>query len=241
MAGPAVAVGAGEAAAATAANHRVPPVPLYPVRLPPPRVLAYDLSRGFFTGTGELDWRPSGDRYRARLEGRIAGLNILQWTSEGQLDRSGLAPDRFTDRRRGGRELAARFDRQDGLVRYLGAAPPLQPQPLPPGAQDRLSWMVQIAAVAQARARPLEAGDRISLWVTGARGDAQVWDFQCRGLDTRPVAGRSVKTTHLVREPRDDRHARVDVWLDPERDHLPVKARLGTAQGDDPLELALRA
>lgn len=212
-------------------------MPVYPFRLPAARILTYDLSRSPFSGTGELEWHHEAERYRARLEGRIAGFSILRWTSEGRIDGAGLAPERYTDRRRGSSEQAARFDRVEGLVRYSAAAA----QPLPTGAQDRLSWMVQIAAIAQARPRPLAAGDRISLWVTGARGDADVWHFRCTGVDSLPIAGRVVKTLHLIREPREVGDTRVDVWLDPERDHLPVRAWLAAGRGDDRLELALQA
>lgn len=215
-----------------------PSVPVYAFRLPAPRVLRYDLTRGPFSGTGELEWRPEADRYRARLEGRIAGFSILQWTSEGRIDEAGLAPDRYTDRRRGGGEQAARFDRDEGVVRYSGAA---AVQALPRGGQDRLSWMVQMAAIAEARPRPLATGERIALWVTGARSDADLWQFRCTGVDPLPLAAETVRAVHLIREPRERGDTRVDVWLDPQRDHLPVRAWLASGRDGDRLELALRA
>ncbi len=223
----------------TAGDESMPAaaVPVYPVRLPAPRVLAYDLSRGALSGTGELRWEPDGDRYRARMEGRIAGFTILQWTSVGRLDRTGLAPVRFTDRRTGGREQAANFVREDGVVRYSG---PSVEHALPPAGQDRLSWMVQIAAVVQARTQPLATGDRLVLWVSGARGDADVWTFRVIGPSPVTVGGIAMPALALLREPRHPYDTRVEVWLDPAREHLPLRARLSSGRSEDALDLTLQ-
>jgi hypothetical protein len=47
------------------------------------------------------------------------------------------------------------------------------------GAQDRLSWIVQLAAIVQAR-HPA-AGERIVMQVAGPRGDADAWQFDVLG------------------------------------------------------------
>jgi hypothetical protein len=222
---------------ATPGADAAPAVPVYPVQLPAPRVLAYDLTRGALSGTGELRWEPDGDRYRVRMEGRIAGFTILRWTSVGGLDRTGLAPIRYTDRRSGGREHAANFVRADGVVRYSG---PSIEHVLPAAGQDRLSWMVQIAAVVQARTQPPAPGERLQLWVSGARGDADVWSFRVIGPATVKIGGEAVATLALLREPRQPYDTRVEVWLDPSREHLPVRARLSSGRSDDALELTLQ-
>jgi hypothetical protein len=216
---------------------RAPEVPVYPTRIPPPALLTYDLRRGMFSGTGALSWRPEGDRYSARLEGRIAGLTVLEWSSEGRFDRAGLAPDRYVDRRRTGSRQAANFQREAGKVSYSG---PSIEHPLVPGAQDRLSWMLQIAAIARARPEAIAEAATISMWVSGARGDGDVWTFRSKGVQPLELAGTAVTTVKLQRLPREPYDTRVEVWLDPERGYLPVRARLTSGREDDVLDLVLR-
>ncbi len=43
---------------------------------------------------------------------------------------------------------------------------------LPPGTQDQLSWMIQLAGIVAAEPERASEGDRISMAVVGARGDA---------------------------------------------------------------------
>lgn len=209
-----------------------------PARPPAARTLAYDLQFGAFAGRGQLVWAPAGARYSARLEGRVAGLSLLQWASDGALGEAGLLPERFSDRRMGGRESSARFDRAAGVVRYSNGA---AERVMPAEAQDRLSWMVQLAALAEGRDRPLAAGDRFALWVAGARGDGEPWSFRCVGRDGGSgEAGGATGAWRVVRETREADDTRVEVWLDPQRQHLPVRAVLQSARGDDRLELTLR-
>ena len=122
-------------------------VPVYRTRLPPAMTLRYQMSRGILHGTGELQWRPAADHYELRLEGRVAGLAILTQTSAGGFDAAGLAPLRFTDQRMRRAAVAANFQRDADKITFSGPSAEL---PLLPGEQDRLSWMVQLAAIAAA-------------------------------------------------------------------------------------------
>ena len=36
--------------------------------------LRYELRRGVFRGTGEIRWRPAGDRYALQFDARVAGV-----------------------------------------------------------------------------------------------------------------------------------------------------------------------
>jgi hypothetical protein len=45
----------------------------------------------------------------------------------------------------------------------------------------------------------------------------------------------------LKREPSRPYDTRIEVWLDPARQHLPVRARFTVLPGGTPLELALQA
>jgi hypothetical protein len=222
--------------ASAASDAEGTPPPLYATQLPPPLTLRYELRRGRLSGSGDLHWRPESGRYGLRLEGSVMGLSVLTQDSIGTLDAQGLAPERFTDQRARRPMVAANFERQAGRIRFSG---PSHEVPWQPGVQDRLSWMVQLAAVAQAEPQRLGSGERIVMQVVGARGDASTWAFRSLGPETLTLFAAPVETVRLLREPRHPYDTRVEVWLDPARHHLPVRAVMGSSD-DDRLELRLR-
>ncbi len=223
---PKTAPGAGTPAAAE--------MPVYRTRLPPPLLLAYDLRRGPLSGSGTLDWQPDGDRYTARLEGKVLGVSVMVLESRGTIDANGIAPVRYTDARRGRGTQAANFRRtvggSGGKITYSG---PSDEVPLPRGAQDRLTWMVQLAAVGAADPARVGPGGKVSMFVSGARADADVWTFAHVATEPLAIGERTLSTLHLVREPRGEHDTRAEVWLDPARHYLPVRARLSNGQGSD--------
>jgi hypothetical protein len=65
------------------------------------------------------------------------------------------------------------------------------------------------------------------MFVAGSRGDAEVWVFTALAQETLDLpAGTVPAALHLRREPRRAYDQQVEVWLDPARHHLPVRARL---------------
>jgi hypothetical protein len=211
--------------------------PLYRTVLPPPATMRYEMLKGPFSGSGRMYWQPAGDRYEARLEAHVAGVHVLTETSSGVVGANGIAPLRYTDTRARRSPRAANFQRDKGRITYSG--PPLE-HPLLPGAQDRLSWMIQIGAVLNARPQFASPGGRISFQVTGAQGDAEVWNFRYAGVDTLRGESGPVRAVKFTREPRKPYDKLVEVWLDPARHHLPVRARATATAGGDVFELLLR-
>jgi len=133
--------------------------------------------------------------------------------------------------------MAANFQRSAGKITYSG---PSNEYNLVPGTQDRLTWMVQIGAIAAADPKGVAAGKRVSMYVTGARGDADVWTFQAIGVENVPIGGVSVSAIKLVREPRKVNDTLVEVWLDPQLHHLPVRARMTNQPEGETFELLRR-
>lgn len=215
-----------------------PAVPVYTTQLPPAFTFTYAVRRGMLGGTGELSWRPQGASYQLKLEAQVVVVGaVLTQVSRGGIEAAGLAPARFTDRRLRRAEQAARFDREAGKVTFSGR--PTE-HPLVPGMQDRLSWMVQVPAIAQADPSRVRAGATVVLVVAGARGDVKTWTLRSQGLQTVRIEGRKLQAVRLVREPDDPGDTVAEIWLDPRRHHLPVRARL-TDGGSDPLELVLQS
>lgn len=226
-----------------------PPPPTYATRVPEAALLRYTMRRGAMSGQGVLHWRllpeatapgraaAGGPSYRLDFVGRAFGALLLGWHSEGRLDAHGLAPDRFVDRRRQRGALAANFQRGRGVISYSGEG---EDVPLLPGAQDRLSWMVQLPAIVAAQPALARPGATVAMLVTGARGDADVWSF--RVIDRQDLnlpAGAVQQALHLRREPRKPRDTRVEVWLDPARQWLPVRLRLSPTEGGEGTEFLL--
>jgi hypothetical protein len=211
-------------------------VPVYRTTLPPAITLHYDMSQGALSGTGLLQWRPNANGYEARMQGKVAGFNILTWVSQGGVDAHGLAPVRYTDQRRNRAARAANFQREAGKISFSGDAAVF---PLLDGTQDRLSWMIQIAAIATADPKRLAPGARLSMYVVGARGDAGVWAFQVQGTEEVNTSEGRVPTIKLLREPRKPRDTKVEAWLAPSLHYLPAKARL-SSEGSA-LELTLQS
>jgi hypothetical protein len=199
-------------------------VPVYATRLPPSATLRYTLRRNGVPGHAELQWFNDGAQYRLSLRNEAPGALNLGSASVGAIDANGLAPERHTDSRRGRDVRAVNFQRDTARVTFSG---PKGEVPLLAGTQDRLSWMLQLAGIAEANPALRAAGSEIGVFVVGTRGDAEVWLYTVVGPEAIELpAGPVPDALHLRREPRRLYDTTVDVWLDPARQHLPVRAQL---------------
>ncbi len=230
---------AAPAPAPAAASAAADSVPVYATRIPAPATLQYRMRRGILHGNAELTWRlDAAGGYEARLEARASGIALLTQVSQGGIDAAGLAPLRFTDKRVRRGTVAANIQRDPsngaGRITFSGIEPELA---LHAGTQDRLSWMVQLAAIASAAPQLLAAGGKIAMHVIGARGDAAVWQFQSSGEETlgvSPVALRAFRLQRLAQGPYD---TQVDVWLDATPPHWPVRAHWRSGPQDPGMEM----
>lgn len=210
------------------------PPPVYATKLPPSAQLHYALQRGDASGQATLDWRADDAGYRLQLQATLPMGATLDQLSQGGFDESGLAPLRLADRRRGRAAQAANFQRTQRRITFSG---PRWEHPLVPGVQDRLSWIVQLAAVAAASAPA--PGDEYVLQVVGARGATARWRFRVSGPDRMETAAGAVDTLRLVREPEHLYDLRIELWLDPSRAHWPARLRQTQVPGGQALEWTL--
>jgi hypothetical protein len=213
------------------------PVPVYATRLPDPALLHYRLQRGDVVGSGSLHWHSADGAYALRLHTAWPGRPATGLASRGLLDADGMAPLRHADLKREREQRAVNFEREAGRITFSG---PQARYALRPGAQDRLSWMIQLPAIVQADAALARDGAGITLFVAGTRGDAEPWRFEVLGREALALpAGEVAQALLLRREPTRPYDTRVEVWLDPQRQHLPVRARFTTLPGGSVLELLL--
>lgn len=223
-------------ATAGSSAGRSPPVATaaasHALTAPPSVRLRYRMKKGPLAGTGQIDWQRDAGSYRMRLEARVPvfGLIFME-TSTGQLDTSGLLPLRHTERRLKRSERALSFVRDQGPPRIAFSARE-GTEPLRPGAQDRLSWIAQLAArMAAPPAGDWRPGSRLEMDVASTGGDVQRWIFTVQGRDGSGL-------WQLRREPDAPTDTRAEVWIDPLQHHWPVRIRLSEPSGD-PLELVL--
>ena len=178
-----------------------------------------------FPLSGELLWRNQGSAYSARLRYSILGQTRMQ-TSQGSITPTGLAPERFADTYRS--EVAAHFNHVQGKVTFSANTPDAE---LLPGAQDRLSVLVQLGALVASAPERYTPGSTLSLQTVGSRS-ADVWLFTVIQSETLDLPGGSVQGLRLERNPRQPYDQKVEVWLSPELGYLPARVRITEANGD---------
>ncbi|PKO59022.1 MAG: DUF3108 domain-containing protein [Betaproteobacteria bacterium HGW-Betaproteobacteria-18] len=174
---------------------------------------------------GELLWQQLDQAYQARLSISAFGQSRVQ-TSRGLVDRHGLAPERFSDKYRS--EVAAHFNRERGMATFSANTPNL---PLQPGAQDRLSVLVQLAALVASAPQRFTPGTLLSVQTIGPR-DGDLWLFTFGDMEALELPGGPQRGLKLVRQPRQAYDQKLEVWLAPGLAYLPARIRITEANGD---------
>lgn len=221
---------AAPASGRTAAISPAPPAlqpqpPPPPIALPAPALLRYEVqvtSRGTQrVAAAELAWRHDGARYEAQLT--VAGR--VQ-RSQGRITPDGLAPDYFSDKARG--EQATHFDRAQGRIVFSSNRPVAD---LAAGMQDRLSVLLQLAALIAAQPARYPPGTLVVL-PTATTREAQPWPFEVEGEELLQLPGGAMSALKLLRRPRHEFDQRIELWLAPGQDYAPVRVRLTQPNGD---------
>lgn len=179
-----------------------------------------------YEASGLLDWRHDGQAYQAKMEVSLFLIGARTQTSQGQIGDAGLAPLRFGDRSRS--EQATHFMRDRDQIVFSANT---QAQPLQPGAQDRLSVILQLGAMiaAEPGRYPRDSSIRIQ---TASTREADVWVFTVLGEESLELPGGTQRGLKLLRAPRHAHDAQLELWLAPAMDYLPVRVRLTQANGD---------
>jgi hypothetical protein len=177
-------------------------------------------------GNGELLWRHDGERYEAQLEVSAPLLPTRTQRSTGSITADGLAPLRFSDKARG--EEAAHFQRDEGKVSFSSNRPDVT---LSPGAQDRLSVLLQLGALIAGDPARFAPEATITIQTASTR-DAEPWVFTVEAREQLLLPGGSMATLKLTRNPRKEFDLKVELWLAPGMAYVPVRLRLTQPNGD---------
>jgi len=101
--------------------------------------------------------------------------------------------------------------------------------------------MVQLGAIVAAEPKLRSIGAKVVMHVVGANADASVWIFDCVAIESVATGAGTVSALKFVREPREPYDTLVQVWLDPERHYLPVRATQKSGPSDEGFELRLQS
>ena len=175
---------------------------------------------------GELNWRHDGSNYDAKLEVSAPFFPSRTQTSRGQIGAEGLAPTRFSDTSRS--EQAAHFEREKGKIVFSNNQPEV---PLLAGAQDRLSVVLQVSSLIGGAPAKFRTGTSITVQTADTRA-AESWVFTVEGDEALQLPGGTVPALKLTRNPRKEFDQKVELWLAPGMDYVPVRLRLTQPNGD---------
>jgi hypothetical protein len=250
--------GANTAAFATGAGPATPPaapstLPLAPA--PPAarpidanlsyRVTALDPSKPnqTYAGQGTLVFHSEQNSYHASLEvnaqALFVSISVLTSVSDGAIGSDGLEPSRYSEARRNRPTGVASFSRATDGSTDLSSTQSKDVSKAPPGAQDRLTVLLQIGALMQANPAMKHAGASFAIPVAGERGGIDVWNFVVQAeeqvqTDTGKRAGWHVQ--RVVRPGTNDRG--LDIWVESAAPYLPLRV-LYTDPGDKTIDLVL--
>lgn len=198
----------------------------------------YTAQRGERVGQAQLDWEPQLDgSYRLAWRLTLAGRPATGWSSQGQLSaEDGLLPQRMVEHRGERATRAVNFQRDKQVVSFSGST---AARALEAGTQDRASWLVQLAGLAQAMGPRLQAGHSLVVPVALPGGQLDAWQFEVVGPVLLPLPGHAnaLPCVHLLREPTRPWDQRVEVWLAPSMGHWPVQLRHTPVPSGEPLLL----
>jgi hypothetical protein len=200
----------------------------------PSVTLTYDaLMNGVRNQTGELHWVNQNGHYQLRVAVPIIFFGTFEFISEGGYDANGIAPTRYVEKRGRRAEYVTDFHR-DGAAPTLSFSRSGQSVPLAPGAQDRFSVMMQLAGYARGNPeRYTQVGVTHEFTVVDT-DSSEVWPVQYVGSETLQTPQGYLETRHFTRLPRrngDER--RVDIWLAPSLDWLPVRVKQVEPSGNE--------
>ncbi|VCU68076.1 hypothetical protein PIGHUM_00123 [Pigmentiphaga humi] len=184
------------------------------------------LAKGFKINVDStLDWQRSGDDYKIVNRGSFMFFSFV-WESTGTVGPNGLQPARYQETRNK-RVKVAEFDAAAGRLRL----PSGNEEPLQAGTQDRMSVLLQLSAMGRADSGAFADGKVLPFRVAGSsRSDN--WRFRVAGREKLSTPMGELDTIHLTRERDHDDGQKIEVWLAPGQDWLPVRVLSKEADGD---------
>lgn len=171
-----------------------------------------------------VDWSIDPDKATYELWLRtVDPAGLLDLRSTGTLKSFGIAPDNYIEKVEiANRELRADFDWKMSAVSFVGRGAG-QPAIFGEGTQDPLSLQFHLPLLAQAYPWRFSPGSEVTFAV--ARRNVENYSFVVEGFETTRIDGTDVMTLKIDRKRGPDANRRVEIWMAPEFQWLPVRLR----------------
>jgi hypothetical protein len=178
-----------------------------------------------------VDWTVDAARGRYELWLRtVDPAGLLDLKSSGALRSFGIAPDRYIERVEvANRELRAEFDWASRMVSFTGRGAG-QPATFTDGTQDPLSLQFHLPLLAQAYPWRFAPGAQVEFDI--ARRGVERYAFRVEGYELVRVGGRDVQTLKIDRPRGPGANRRVEIWMAPEYQWLPMRLRFTDANDE---------
>ncbi|MFM0178789.1 DUF3108 domain-containing protein [Paraburkholderia aspalathi] len=189
--------------------------------VPPSGELQYDT---FYNGVrnqpGTIHWTSNAQSYEMVVSVPLPFVGTFVYSSHGRIDAFGLAPDQYIEKRGRRPEDVAIFNRTDKNIAFTRTPTTL---PLPDGAQDRFSMVMQLASLVRGDPAAYKPGVTRQFFVVD-NNSGENWPVETIGDETIRTAQGYLETRHFKRLPRHDGDLRrIDVWLAPSLGWLPAR------------------
>ncbi|WP_375541672.1 DUF3108 domain-containing protein [Paraburkholderia sp. CNPSo 3281] len=189
--------------------------------VPPSGELQYDT---FYNGVrnqpGTIHWSSDGQRYEMVVRVPLPFVGEFSWTSKGQVDAFGLAPDQYIEKRGHRPSDVTIFNRTDKQIVFTRTPNSLA---LPDAAQDRFSMVMQLASLVRGDPDAYKPGVTREFYVAD-NDSGETWPITTIGDETVSTDHGYVAARHFMRLPRrEGDKRRIDVWLAQSLGWLPVR------------------
>lgn len=209
----------------------------YPIRPPQTgtismRIVRTEPNKNPTFGEGELNWEFKNAHYKMNIEAKLdllfTSLNLYQLHSEGSIDVYGITPASSTEKRRNRSETATHFDHAKKSVSFSASNKSTEIQN---GAQDKASFIMQLAGIGNAEPDKFQPGREIRLQVAEER-DVATFVFVVTALEEVETKMGKIMAWHVVRPPRPGTYnSKLEVWLAPEQYWYPIQIRNTESNG----------
>ncbi|WP_341313400.1 DUF3108 domain-containing protein [Paraburkholderia sp. IMGN_8] len=189
--------------------------------VPPSGELQYDT---FYNGVrnqpGTIHWTSNAQSYEMVVSVPLPFIGTFVYSSRGRIDAFGLAPEQYVEKRGRRPEDVSIFNRAAKQVAFTRTPATL---PLPDGAQDRFSMVMQLASLVRGDPGAYQPGVTRQFFVVDS-DSGENWPVETIGEETIRTAQGYLDTRHFKRLPRHDGdRRRIDVWLAPSLGWLPAR------------------
>jgi hypothetical protein len=189
--------------------------------VPPSAELEYDT---FYNGVrnqpGTIHWVSNAQSYEMVVSVPLPFVGPFVFSSRGGIDAFGLSPAQYSEKRGRRAEDIAIFNRTDKKIAFTRTPTTF---PLPEGAQDRFSVVMQLASLVRGDPGAYTPGVTRQFFVVDT-DSGENWPIETIGDETILAAQGYLQTRHFKRLPRHDGdQRRIDVWLAPSLGWLPAR------------------